>query len=326
MSTSFSLNSEDIQGSAAFALISDHAHPPLESTREINILPTSIYASFLSKVAKSRKLSPVRELFPLEQTPGVISLLAGKPNDAMFPFTSVQFTVSRPDNSEQMLLKVDDDLLSMGLQYAPTSGIPPMIEWLTEFQAQEHGRRRQEGWRISVTAGSQDAIYKAIQALVDPGDPIFIEKPVYAGVIPIFETLFCEMIEIETDAEGLSSLSLHEILESWPSSKPKPKVLYTIPYGCNPTGATTSLTRRKEVLDLARKHNFMILEGSGSCLVRTATLRLSSGPGPSRVASLRFQELCFFQTVRVAPTFARLSVCWKKSKSMRRCVDCGWSS
>jgi DNA-binding transcriptional MocR family regulator len=102
----------------------------------------------------------VRGLFPLEKTPGVISLLAGKPNDAMFPFANVQFSVPHPDSSEQMLLKVDDDILSMGLQYAPTSGIPPMVEWLTNFQEQEHGRRRQEGWRISVAAGSQDAIYK----------------------------------------------------------------------------------------------------------------------------------------------------------------------
>ena len=102
----------------------------------------------------------VRGLLPLEQTPGVISLLAGKPNGAMFPFTGIQFTVPCLDSSEQMLLKVDDDLLSTGLQYAPTSGIPSMVEWLTDFQEQEHGRRRQEGWRISVTAGSQDAIYK----------------------------------------------------------------------------------------------------------------------------------------------------------------------
>jgi tryptophan aminotransferase len=35
--------------------------------------------------------------------------------------------------------------------------------------------------------------------------------------------------EVETDAEGLNSLSLRETLEKWPSSKPKPKVLYTIP-------------------------------------------------------------------------------------------------
>lgn len=34
---------------------------------------------------------------------------------------------------------------------------------------------------------------------------------------------------METDVEGLNSLSLREILESWPSSKPKPKVLYTVP-------------------------------------------------------------------------------------------------
>ena len=35
--------------------------------------------------------------------------------------------------------------------------------------------------------------------------------------------------EVETDGEGLDSLSLREIIENWPSSKPRPKVLYTIP-------------------------------------------------------------------------------------------------
>jgi len=76
----------------------------------------------------------------------------------------------------------------------------------------------------------------------------------------MFEALHCQMIEVETDVEGLNSQSLREVLDSWPSSKPKPKILYTVPYGSNPTGATTSLTRRKEVLDLARKHNVLILE------------------------------------------------------------------
>lgn len=32
-------------------------------------------------------------------------------------------------------------------------------------------------------------------------------------------------------------------------------------YGCNPTGMTTSAERRLEVLELARKYNFLILEG-----------------------------------------------------------------
>ena len=131
-------------------------------------LPLASFPQLIADARKKKKRFPhaVRGLFPLEQTPGVISLLAGKPNAALFPFTSVQFTTPAPapggggDRSEQTLLKVDDDLLAMGLQYAPTSGIPPMVEWLVGFQEQEHARRRSEGWRVSVTAGSQDAIYK----------------------------------------------------------------------------------------------------------------------------------------------------------------------
>jgi tryptophan aminotransferase len=68
------------------------------------------------------------------------------------------------------------------------------------------------------------------------------------------------MIEVETDAEGIQSSSLRSILENWPAGKPKPKILYTVPYGCNPTGMTATLQRRKEVLQLAREHNFIILE------------------------------------------------------------------
>jgi DNA-binding transcriptional MocR family regulator len=115
----------------------------------------------------SYALYAVRGLFPLEQTPGVISLLAGKPNAALFPLTGVELTTPRVDGStssakEEVKLKVDDELLAMGLQYSATSGIPPMVEWLTNFQEQEHGRRSlEEGWRVSITAGSQDAIYKA---------------------------------------------------------------------------------------------------------------------------------------------------------------------
>ena len=35
--------------------------------------------------------------------------------------------------------------------------------------------------------------------------------------------------EVETDAHGIKTDSLRAIYENWPESKPKPKVLYTIP-------------------------------------------------------------------------------------------------
>ena len=49
----------------------------------------------------------------------------------VIPDYQLQFTaapsVADASGSEQTLLKVDDDLLAMGLQYAPTSGITPMV-------------------------------------------------------------------------------------------------------------------------------------------------------------------------------------------------------
>ncbi|KAF5342197.1 hypothetical protein D9611_001983 [Ephemerocybe angulata] len=198
-------------------------------------------------MAQQTLSSVIRGLFPLEKTPGLISLLAGKPNPSTFPFTSLSFKARSPTNPDEELdLTVDGDELKAGLQYSDTAGTKPLIDWLFGLQERYHGRVRGEGWRISVGSGSQDLIYKAVEAFVNPGDPVLVESPVYAWV--------------ETDAHGICSTSLRSILENWPAEKPKPKVLYTVPYGCNPTGMTATLERRKEVLQLAKEHNFLILE------------------------------------------------------------------
>ena len=69
------------------------------------------------------------------------------------------------------------------------------------------------------------------------------------------------MVEVKTNGEGIDALSLQSILEAWPSEKPLPKYLYTVPYGCNPSGATATLEQRRRVLALARKYKFIIIEG-----------------------------------------------------------------
>ncbi|KAJ7919005.1 hypothetical protein B0H13DRAFT_2657108 [Mycena leptocephala] len=49
--------------------------------------PESFYTPFLSDVAKARldSIEPVWSLLPLEATPGILSLLAGKPNPTDVP-------------------------------------------------------------------------------------------------------------------------------------------------------------------------------------------------------------------------------------------------
>ena len=118
----------------------------------------------------------------------MLSLLAGKPSGSMFPFTSVTFgTRDHSDPSREYKLDVAPDLLGQGLQYGGTDGIPPAVEWLTMLQETEHKRSRAEGWRVSVTAGSQDAIYKAVTSMVNPGDAIFV-----VGLGPYPSSLRCD--------------------------------------------------------------------------------------------------------------------------------------
>ncbi|PPQ92584.1 LOW QUALITY PROTEIN: hypothetical protein CVT25_007276 [Psilocybe cyanescens] len=230
-------------------------------SKHIKRLPDGFYSDFLSNLAKERKPSAIRSLFPLEKTPGLISLLAGKPNASTFPFTSLSFNARSPINpGEETTLNISGDELAQGLQYGDTAGLKSLLDWLHGLQERNHGRKVDEGWKISVGSGSQDLIYKAVAAMVNPGDSVLVESPVYAGVIPMFHSLHCNQIEVDTDSQGIQSSSLRTILEQWPEGTPKPKVLYTVPYGCNPTGMTATLERRKEVLKLAREHNFIILE------------------------------------------------------------------
>lgn len=103
----------------------------------------------------------VRGLYPLESRPGLISLLAGKPNGSTFPLKSIQLTsVSPSDPSREIITEIRGESLAEGLQYGPTAGLPALLEWIYGLQELEHGRKKGEGWRVSIGGGSQDVIYK----------------------------------------------------------------------------------------------------------------------------------------------------------------------
>ncbi|KAI1796868.1 PLP-dependent transferase [Ganoderma leucocontextum] len=258
-----------------------------DSSFSLRVLQKTFYEPFISKSSKRRIEDPIRALLPLEDSrPGLISLLAGKPNADTFPITSLHFTLRDPVSNEEVPVALTEAELARSLQYSASKGIPELLDWLIGLQEYSHGRKRDEGWDLTFGTGSSDLIYKAVNALLNPGDVALIEAPVYAGVIPVFHATGCEMIEVGQDQCGIDTQGLKEMLDNWPRDKPKPKVLYTVPvrpcltrhsltvdcgptlmhdgtrrqYGANPTGVTSTLERRLEVFELARKHNFLILE------------------------------------------------------------------
>ncbi|KAH9813007.1 pyridoxal phosphate-dependent transferase [Melampsora americana] len=186
---------------------------------------------YISDSGKRWKPSGIRGLFPLEATPGMISMLAGKPNPETFPFQSISVTLKSPVTSNSdgssvvpEVLTIADRDLDEALQYGPTSGINSFVSWIIGLQQLSHRRGDPK------EEGSQELI-----------------------------------TEIPSDEYGIKDSDLHSILENWytdekTKSMKFPKVVYTCPTGSNPTGASASLPRKQSILALIRKFKLLIME------------------------------------------------------------------
>ncbi|GAA5938611.1 hypothetical protein JCM10213_006980 [Rhodosporidiobolus nylandii] len=218
---------------------------------------------FISDAGRRWQPSAIRGLFPLEKVPGMVSLLAGKPNAATFPFRSIKVELKPiiPGDPVEELV-VESAALEEGLQYGPTAGLGALVKWLENLQEVRHKRAKGE-WRVSVGSGSQDLINKAFHSLVNEGDSILLETPVYSGTLGLLKQHTCDLIEVPVDTAGLDPAALEDILANWSTRFPNkrfPKLLYTIPTGSNPTGCSSPLSRRLQILALVRKYNLLLLE------------------------------------------------------------------
>lgn len=68
------------------------------------------------------------------------------------------------------------------------------------------------------------------------------------------------ILDVDLDSHGVVPSKLREQLDNWPADKRKPKVLYTVPVGGNPTGVSQTLERKREIYEIAREHDLLILE------------------------------------------------------------------
>ena len=177
--------------------------------------------------------------------PGVLSMTGGFPNPATFPTDEVDEIAAR-------LVRED---AAVALQYTPCEGIASVREYLIERQEQVQGRRPERA-ELIVTSGGMECIALMCQALIDPGDTIAVEAPSYLGALMAFGGAEAEVVGIATDDDGLRVDVLAERL----AAGLRPKFLYTIPEYQNPTGRTLPLDRRRELVDLCRRHGVLVFE------------------------------------------------------------------
>lgn len=197
----------------------------------------------------------------------LISLAPGSPNPSLFPFKVATFTVENGNT-----IQFEDEMIQRALQYSPSYGIPELLSWLKQLQIKLHNPPtahyppNQGQMDLCITSGCQDGLCKAFEMLINPGDNILVNEPLFSGTLDAMKPLGGNIINVPSDEHGIIPEALKKILSQWKPedskdlSKKTPKFLYTIPNGTNPTGNSLTGDRKKEIYELARKYDFLIIE------------------------------------------------------------------
>lgn len=188
--------------------------------------------------------SAIREILKFTADPEVISFAAGNPAPEAFP-TEIIGRLSAEILAEEPI---------NALQYSVTEGYAPLRERLKE-QLTGKGLFK-SGDMVVITAGAQQAIETTAKILLNEGDVIICEDPSFIGSLNAFRSYGVRIAGVPMDGEGMSAEGLEETLKANPTAK----LIYTIPNFQNPTGLTTTLNRRREMLALAKKYGVYILE------------------------------------------------------------------
>ena len=188
--------------------------------------------------------SAIRELFKLLGKPGIISFAGGFPDSALFDVEGIRAASNAALDQEP----------GAALQYGATEGYQPLREQLSQFMASK-GAQDVAPESLIVTTGSQQALDLLGKTLISPGDKVIVEGPTFLATIQCFRLYGAELISAPIDAHGVKTDELEKLI-----AEHKPKFVYLIPTFGNPSGATLSLERRKQVLEMAVRHQTLVVE------------------------------------------------------------------
>ncbi|RKO84666.1 pyridoxal phosphate-dependent transferase [Blyttiomyces helicus] len=211
------------------------------------------YTRFLTARSLARAPSAIRSLQKYLGIPGMISLGGGNPNPSTFPLQSMTFTLRNGET-----INIDEPAMQKALQVRGRCGLGELVKWLGDLQTHVHNPPKP--FDVCVGNGSQDVLTKAFEMCIGDGEVMLIESPTYVGSLAFLRPLGAKFAEIDTDGEGLVPDHLEKILATWQNPATRPKILYTIPIGGNPTGASVTLERKKQVYAIAKKYDLLIIE------------------------------------------------------------------
>jgi 2-aminoadipate transaminase len=207
------------------------------------------YDKFLSRAGVKMQGSAIRKMGVVAAgIPDIISFAPGYPDPAVFAWTEFR-------EIAMALLSGDHP---NALQYGPTRGYPPLVEALSSILGTRGIRASRE--EILVTTGSQQGLDLVARVLCDPGDVVLVELPTYTGAIAAFKDVQAELVGVRQVADGTDLDHLEAVIARERGAGKRVNFIYLVPNFQNPAGLLIGLDKRRRLLEVASRHNLLIIE------------------------------------------------------------------
>lgn len=200
-----------------------------------------------SKLMKDFDGYTIGKIFKYLNDPEIISLAGGLPSPDMFQKNEIR-------NTSKLLL---ENNLEKIFQYSAVQGEQHLKNAIINFLQKDDIKVSED--EILVTSSSQHGLDLTGRLFLNPNDKIMIDRPTFAGAIVAFQMQDPQIIGIDIENDGPNVLEYSRKLEKMDD---KPKFIYVVPDFQNPTGITTSLEKRKALLEVSYKFKIPIVEDS----------------------------------------------------------------
>ena len=112
-----------------------------------------------------------------------------------------------------------------------------------------------DGRQVMLVDGAQHGLATTVMALLRPGDLVAVDSLTYPGFKLLAEAHRLELLPIRAAGEGPDLRELDAACK-----RRRVRAIYTMPTLHNPLGWVMGITRRRELVSIARRHGLLIIE------------------------------------------------------------------
>ncbi|WP_082558442.1 aminotransferase class I/II-fold pyridoxal phosphate-dependent enzyme [Kitasatospora sp. MBT66] len=229
---------------------------PAEGLRKAELRKAELHGSVSDPVLDTMNfLNEVTTRYPQ-----AISFAPGRPYDGFFDTEQLFTHLRRYLDHLEAQGASPAQVRSALFQYGPTGG---QIRELIADSLRKDERTEVAPESIVVTVGCQEAMFLAVRALISgPEDVLLVSSPCYVGITGAARLLDVNPTAVAERESGFDCADLEAAILAERARGRRPRVFYVIPDHSNPSGTTMPLQARLDLLDLAQRHDILVLEDS----------------------------------------------------------------